>query len=147
MVEDLPAKSLLHGTEKRETSVLNAKHINSKTCAVVTMDAQTGPLHETMTLSDGFNSFWHSLQEALKIFCKHSLVFKSPSGRGNEGTVAVLHFPVQVDGVRRNLSGSCFSTSPRTCVVVPLSKVLREDSCSTAPCLAALLLGEIMPPS
>eukprot|EP00434_Breviolum_minutum_P038926 symbB.v1.2.034541.t1/scaffold4476.1/size41083/4 len=44
-----------------------------------------GPLHETMTLSDGFNSFWHSLQE-----------------------------------------------------------VLREDSCSTAPCLAALLLGEIM---
>lgn len=24
-----------------------------------------GPLHETMTLSDGFNSFWHALQESL----------------------------------------------------------------------------------
>ena len=34
---------------------------------VVGTGAKPGPLHETMTLSDGFNSYWQALQEVRRI--------------------------------------------------------------------------------
>ena len=34
---------------------------------VVGTGAKPGPLHETMTLSDGFNSYWQALQEVRRM--------------------------------------------------------------------------------